>query len=93
MRADEQEPDLRRASRTSGQKTAKSPSIKSEARKSGGRARKAVGLTSGGLSGVLGEGLRGSRDPLTARQKSAEAIVHREVEGPNGREGQRVRAS
>jgi hypothetical protein len=93
VRADEQEPDLRRVSRTSGRKTAKSPSIKGEARKSGGRARKAVGLTSGGLPGVPRRGLRGPRGPLTARQKSAEAIVRLEAEGPNGRKGQRVRVS
>lgn len=81
MRADEKKPDKRRASRTSEQKIAKSPSIKGEARKSGGRARKPVGLTSGGLPGLPRAGLRGPRGPLTAWQKSAEAIVRLEAEG------------
>ena len=46
MRADEQEPDRRRAS---GQVTAKPISIKLTGGKSGGGASKAVELTSGGL--------------------------------------------
>jgi len=41
---------IRRERRTSGQVTAKSKSIKGAERKSGGCARKAVGLTSGELA-------------------------------------------
>jgi hypothetical protein len=48
---------VRRERRTSGQMTAKSVSIKGAERKSGGCARKAVGLTSGGLRHVPDEGL------------------------------------
>jgi len=53
MRADVQKPDLRRERRASGQRIAKPLSIKDAKRKSGGRAWKAVELTSGGLPGVL----------------------------------------
>jgi hypothetical protein len=42
---------------------------------SGGDAWKAVELTQGDLAGVPKSGLRGSRGPLTADQKSAEGIV------------------
>ena len=92
MRADEQKPGIRRVSRTSERKIAKSPSIKGETRKSGGRARKAVELTSGDLPGVL-RGLGEPRGFPIARQKSAEAIVRRKAEGPNGSEGRRARIS
>jgi hypothetical protein len=57
-RADEQEPDTRRERRTSRQMTAKSISIKGAKRKSGGCARKAVELTSGGLRHVPQSELR-----------------------------------
>jgi hypothetical protein len=43
--------------------------------KSGGRAVKAVGLTSGGLRCVSVTRLRSSQGDLTAAQKSAEGIV------------------
>ena len=54
---------------------AKSMAIKGRGGKSGGRAAKAVGLTSGGLRCVLVTGLRPSQDGLTAAQKSAEGVV------------------
>jgi hypothetical protein len=54
---------------------AKSRVIKGRGGKSGGRAAKAVGLTSGGLRRVLATGLRPSKGDLTAAQKSAEGIV------------------
>ena len=52
MRVDEQEPNIRRERRTSGQRTAKSTSIKDAERRSGDCARKAVELTPGDLLGV-----------------------------------------
>jgi hypothetical protein len=63
--------------------------IKDRGGKSGGRAVKAVGLTSGGLRGVLATGLRPPQGGLTAAQKSAEGIVggKRATEGPNGGSG------
>ena len=75
MRADEQEPDLRRQRRTSGQGSAKSISIKDAKRKSGGCAWKAIELTSGGLRRVSETRLRGPQGPLTAAQKSAAGVV------------------
>jgi len=54
---------------------AKSTVIKGRGGKSGGRAAKAVGLTSGGLRCVPDSGLRPSQDGLIAVQKSAEGIV------------------
>jgi len=53
----------------------KSTVIKGRGGKSGGRAVKAVGLTSGGLRCVSATGLRSSRGDPTAAQKSAEGIV------------------
>ena len=49
MRVDEQEPDIRRQRRTSGQRTAKSISIKGAKRRFGDCARKATELTPGDL--------------------------------------------
>jgi len=49
--------------------------IKDRGGKFGGRAVKAVGLTSGGLRCVPATGLRSSQGGLTAVQKSAEGIV------------------
>ena len=49
-----------RERRTSGLLSAKSNSIKGAKRKSGGCARKAAGLTPGGLRRFPGSGLRGS---------------------------------
>jgi len=60
VRVDEQKPDIRRERGTSGQRTAKSISIKHAERRFGDCARKAAELTSGDLAG---------------RQKSAEGIV------------------
>jgi hypothetical protein len=65
--------------RTSGHVTAKSISIKGTGCKSGGCVRKAVELTSGGLSFVPESGLRGERSILTERQKSAEGVVGTQV--------------
>ena len=68
---------------------AKSTVIKGRGGKSGGRAAKAVGLTSGGLRCVPATGLRSSQGDLTAAQKSAEGIVGGSdaAEGPNGGSG------
>ena len=55
--------------------TAKSVSIKGAERKPGGCARKAVGLTSGGLRRVWVTGLREPRGFLIAAQESAEGVV------------------
>ncbi len=52
MRVDGQKPDMRRERRTSGQRTAKSTSIKDAERRSGDCARKAVEFTPGELSCV-----------------------------------------
>ena len=54
---------------------AKSISIKGTGCKFGGCVRKAVELTSGGLSLVRESGLRVERSSLTGRQKSAEGVV------------------
>jgi hypothetical protein len=54
---------------------AKSTVIEGRGGKSGGRAAKVVGLTSGGLRCVLATGLRPSQGGLTAAQKSAEGKV------------------
>jgi hypothetical protein len=54
---------------------AKSTVIKGRGGKSGGRAGKAVDLTSGGLRFVPATGLRPSQGNLTAAKKSAEGIV------------------
>jgi hypothetical protein len=79
VRADGQKPDMRRQRRTSGQRIAKSISIKGVKRRSGGCAPKAIELTPGDLSRVAARRRRRSKDPLTARQKSAEGIVGRAV--------------
>jgi len=63
--------------RASGQMTAKPISIKGTGCKSGGCARKAVELTSGGLLFVPESGLRVEPSILTGRQKSAEGVVVR----------------
>jgi hypothetical protein len=54
---------------------AKSMVIKGRGGKSGGRAVKAVDLTSGGLRCVSVTRLRPLQDGLTAGQKSAEGVV------------------
>jgi hypothetical protein len=58
-----------------GRASKKSTVIKGRGGKSGGRAAKAVGLTSGGLRCIPATGLRSSQGGLTATQKSAEGIV------------------
>ena len=75
MRVDGQEPDIRRQRRTSGQRIAKSISIKDAKRRSGNCARKATELTPGGLRRVPRSELREPRGDLTAAQKSAEGIL------------------
>ena len=65
--------------RTSGQRIAKSISIKGTGCKSGGCVRKAVELTSGGLPFVSESRLRNERSILTGRQKSAEGVVGTQV--------------
>ena len=52
MRVDGQKPDIRRERGTSGQRIAKSISIKHAERRSGDCAQKAAEITSGDLSGV-----------------------------------------
>jgi hypothetical protein len=54
---------------------AKSKVIKDRGGKSGGRAVKAVGLTSGGLCCVSATRLRSPQGDLTAAQKSAEGVI------------------
>ena len=61
--------------RTSEHGFAKSVSIKDAGCQSGGRALKAVELTSGDLSPVLAARLRTERSVLTGREESAEGIV------------------
>jgi hypothetical protein len=79
VRADGQKPDMRRQRRTSGQRVAKSISIKDAKRRSGSCARKATELTPGDLRRVSNSELRESQDDLTAVQKSAEGKVGRAV--------------
>ena len=69
---------------------AKSSVIKDRGGKSGGRAAKAVGLTSGGLRCVSATRLKSPQGGLIAAQKSAEGIVGggASAEGPNGGRGQ-----
>jgi len=77
---------MRRERWTSGQEVAKSVSIKSAERKSGGYAWKAVGPTSGGLRRVSDEGLGRPWGFPIAAQESAEGVVGlvTRTEGPNG---------
>ena len=77
--------------RTSEQMIAKSRVIKDRGGKSGGRAVKAVGLTSGGLCRVRDCRTERVARPVIATQKSAEGIVACRCgraapagEGPNG---------
>ena len=65
---------------------AKSVSIKGAGRKPGSCARKAVGLTSGGLCRVSDEGLGELRGFPNVAQESAEGGVglRCQIEGPNG---------
>jgi hypothetical protein len=75
--------------RTSEPMIAKSTSIKGTGCRSGGCARKAVELTSGGLLSVPESRLRVERSILTMPQKSAAGIVAAfGSEGPNGRKRQ-----
>jgi hypothetical protein len=83
-RPDVQESDRGSFGRTSGQVTVKSTSIKLRLCKSGGRAAKAVELTSGDLRRAANPcenarraRLSGSQGPKTASEKSAEGVVVR----------------
>ena len=62
-------------SRTSEPLIAKSTTIKGWGGRSGRCVVKAVGLTSGGLCGVLESGLNGSQGLLIAEQESAAGIL------------------
>ena len=61
--------------RTSGQRIAKSISIKGTGCKSGGCVRKAVEITSGDLPTVLESRLRTEQSVPTGWQKSAEGVL------------------
>ena len=61
VRVDEQEPNIRRERRTSGQRTAKSISIKGAKRRFGDCAQKAAGITPGDLSCVASATERAER--------------------------------
>ena len=61
--------------RTSGREIAKSISVKGPGRRFGGCARKAVGLTPGGLRRVPETGLGKPQGGLSASQESADGIV------------------
>ena len=65
--------------RTSGQRIAKSISIKGQGCRSGRRAGKAIELTWGGLRRVPISELRPPRGDLTAAQESADGVVGQAV--------------
>ena len=75
MRVDGQEPDIRRKRRTSGQRIAKSISIKDVKRRFGNCAWKATELTPGDPRRVPSVELRKPRGFLTAARKSADSII------------------
>src|SRR6202163_1810750 len=97
MRADEQKPDRRRQRRTSGQRIAKSISIKGAKRRSGGCAPKAIELTPGDLLRVVPRTTEGSERPpdrgaevsrrhsRSAVGKASEALHGRKAEQRIGR--------
>ena len=78
MRVDGQEPDIRRQCRTSGQRTAKSISIKARSVDSATVHRKQLNLPQE-ICAVSRRRLRPSEGGLTAAQKSAEGIVGHDV--------------
>ena len=65
--------------RTSGQRTAKSTSIKGQGCRSGRDAGKAIELTYGGLRHVPGSELRKPQGDLIGAQESAEGILGHDV--------------
>jgi hypothetical protein len=75
VRVDGQEPNMRRHRRTSGQRIAKSISIKGVKRRFGNCARKATELTPGDPRRVPSSELRKPKGFLTAMRKSAESII------------------
>ena len=79
MRADEQKPDTRRQRRTSGQRIAKSISIKGAKRRSGGCAPKAIELTPGDLLRVADKATEAVERPSDRGAESAEGIVGQAV--------------
>ena len=74
MRIDGQEPDTRRQRRTSGQRIAKSISIKDAKRRSGNCAPKATELTPGGLRRVPSSELRKPRGDMSV--EADDLVVH-----------------
>jgi len=85
MRVDGQKPDTRRQHRTSGQRTAKSISIKVRSVDSATVHGKRLSLPQE-ICFVSPVRLRRSKGNLTAGQKSAEGIVSGHGEGPNEKE-------
>jgi hypothetical protein len=93
VRVDGQKPDMRRERRTSGQRTAKSTSIKDAERRSGDCARKAVELTPGELSCVapVTEDVERHPDRRSKRNVVSETpvvagVVETVIPGPAARE-------
>jgi hypothetical protein len=75
---DEQEPDIRRERRTSGQLTVKFISIEGAKRRFGDRAQKAAGLTPGDLLRVASATEAVERQP----DRRPESETHRDKVGP-----------
>ena len=90
MQVDGQEADMRRQHRTSGQRTAKSISIKMRSVDPTIAHGRRLNLPREICRAVRSRRLRPSRGGLTARQKSAEGVVggaFPTAEGPNERRG------
>ena len=85
VRVDGQKPDIRRQHRTSGQRTAKSVSIKVRSVDSATAHGKRLSLPQE-ICSVSLRRLRQPRGSLTAEQKSAEGILSGHGEGPNEKE-------
>jgi hypothetical protein len=85
VRVDGQEPDIRRQHRTSGQRTAKSISIKVRSIDSAMAHGRRLSLPQE-ICSVSLRRLRRPRGILTAGQKSAEGVISGYGEGPNEKE-------
>jgi hypothetical protein len=85
VRVDGQEPDIRRQHRTSGQRTAKSISIKVRSVDSAMAHGRRLSLPQE-ICSVSLRRLRRPRGILTAGQKSAEGVISGYGEGPNEKE-------
>src|SRR2546429_5551075 len=86
--ADGQKPDTRRQRRTSGQRIAKSISIKGAKRRSGGCALKAIELTPGDLSRVVPKATEATdRPPDPGAAGSRGQSRSRGPQGQRGRPG------